>query len=287
MFLPAPAPSIQPDPTEINLLTSADPLPAGVASYDRWRTGLAQRHTYTVATGTWPVDCVSEDEKDAIGETANAVSEFFPVSLYSHHGCAGRVDVEAYRAEAIARVEQATPYLLAQELWTGTVSGNPSLQSTGFDLTPFVGSDLTPAEGVAALLGAFETVTAGAKTFVHVPQPIVFDLIDKVLVTRQGNRLVTANGHVIIPGPGYPVAPGSHGPAGSDPADAGEFWIYATGCVEVGVHTTFTTGAEDNAVGGYARQNLVEYYAERLAIYRFPPTVMAIKVRASWYAAGS
>ncbi len=284
MALPIPAPGIRPEPTEVNILTSADPLPASVASFDRWRTGLAQRNLYGVAGGSWQVDCITDD-KAALNE--NTTNEFFPVAHYIHHGCEGRVDAEAYKAEALAILDQSTPYLLANELWTGATSGNPSLQSTAFDLTPFVGSGLSYFDAAIVLIGALEANSRGAKAFLHVPQGVLYDLIDRVFVTRQGNKFVTANGHIVIPGPGYP-SNGTTGPTGSDDAAVGQAYLYVTGCVEVATHTSFVIGTDDNSVGGYARQNLVEFYAERQTIYRFPTTpVFALLADSAWYTPGS
>ena len=286
MALPIPAPGIRPEPTEVNILTSADPLPAGIASFDRWRTGIAQRNLYSVAGGSWPVDCVVEDEKVALYDDPGP-AEFVPVAHYIHHGCEGRVDAEAYKSEAEAILDQSTPYMLANELWTGATSGNPSLQSTALDLTAFVASGLSVFDAAAVLLGAFEQNTRGAKAFLHVPQVAVYELIDRVFVTRQGKRLVTANGHVVIPGPGYPTN-GDYGPTGSPDAALGQVYMYVTGCVEVATHTSFVIGSEDNSVGGYARQNLVEFYAERQTIYRFPTTpVFALLADSAWYTPGS
>ena len=286
MALPIPAPGIRPEPTEVNILTSADPLPASVASYDRWRTGLAQRNLYGVAGGSWPVDCVTEDEKVALADTANPV-EFVPVAHYIHHGCEGRVDAEAYKSEAQAILDQSTPHLLAKELWTGTTSGNPSLQSTATDLTSFVASGLSFFDAAVVLIGAFETNTRGAKAFLHVPQIAMYELLDRLLISRQGNKFVTANGHVVVPGPGYPTN-GDTGPTGSDDAAVGQAYLYVTGCVEVATHTSFVIGTEDNSVGGYARQNLVEFYAERQTIYRFPTSpVFALLADSGWYTPGS
>lgn len=286
MALPTPAPGIRPEQTEVNILTSADPLPASVASYDRWRTGLAQRNLYSVAGGSWPVDCVVEDEKVALHDDPGPV-EFVPVAHYIHHGCEGRVDAEAYKSEAEAILDQSTPYLLANELWTSEHTANPSLQSTALDLTAFVASGLSIFDAAAVLLGAFEQNTRGAKAFLHVPEVALYELLDRQFAVRQGNRFVTQNGHVVIPGPGYPTS-GTYGPTGSPDAAVGQVYLYVTGCVEVATHTSFVIGSEDNSVGQYARQNLVEFYAERQAIFRFPTSpVFAMLADAAWYTPGS
>lgn len=287
MALPTPAPAIRPEQTEVNILTSADPLPASVASFDRWRTGIAQRELYRVASGSWPVDCVVEDEKAAINWDDQDVYEFVPVAQYVHHGCEGRVDAEAYKAEALAVLDQRTPWLLAKELWTGAVSGNPSLQSTAVDITGFVPSGLSAFDAATILISAWDTTTEGAKAFLHIPQIALYELIDRQFAVRQGNKFVTHNGHVIIPGPGYPTS-GDIGPTGSPEPALGQAYFYITGCVEVATHTSFVIGSEDNSVGSYARRNLVEFYAERQSIYRFPTaSVLALLCDAGWYTPGS
>jgi len=282
--LPTPAPATRLEPTEVNILTSADPLPASVASFDRWRTGLAPRNLYTVSGNTWPVDCVTDPEtlKDDLSEDLGGITEFVPFTIYTHHGCEGRVDVEAYRSEALAVLDQQTSFQIAKELWTGATSGNPSLQSTANDLTGFIGS-VGIRDAAAILIAAFETYTKGAKATLHVPQGSLYELADALFITRQGNRLVTPNGHVVIAGPGYP-SDYTCGPTGSDPITDGQCYLYVTGCVEVAAHTNVVLGSEENFGGAYARQNLVEFYAERMAIYRFPTVpVFALRANTAWY----
>jgi hypothetical protein len=262
---PAPASPIRPVPPEVSLLTSANPLPAEVASFERWRTGLAARDIHTMTAGLWEVDCVTEATKDDID--TESISEFVPVAIYTHHGCHGRVDEAEYRAEATATLDAKTAYLLAQELWTGAVTGNPSLQSTATDLSAFVGSQ-SLAVAVSVLLDAFSVETNGLMGTLHVPIGVLHELTVNNLVVRSGNRLETILGHTVIPGPGYPTNTNT-APVGSSEPDPGSFYIYITGPVEVGVGPISVTGT-DTFGGTYARQNLVEFYAERQAIYRFP-----------------
>jgi hypothetical protein len=282
--LPIPAPGIRPEPSEVNILTSADPLPASVASYDRWRTGLAQRELFTVAGGSWPVDCVTEAEKEPITAAADPV-EFVPVAHYIHHGCEGRVDAEAYKAEALAILDQSTPFFTEAEVLTGATSGNPSLVSTATDITSYAGGSQDTVTAVAILVSAFQSNTRGAKAYIHMPPFLLPDLLASQYVIRQGKQLRTVTGNTVIAGTGYS---GIYGPTGSPDAAIGEAYIYVTGSIEVATHTSFVIGSEDNSVGQYARQNLVEFYAERQVIYRFPTTpVFAILAYPSGYTPGS
>jgi hypothetical protein len=274
---PAPAPPILPVAPEISLLTSADPLPAEVASYDRWRSGLAARELHTMTGGLWEVDCVVETDKSGIQE--ESISEFVPVAVYTHHGCNGRVDADEYRSEATAVLEAKLAFALGSELWTGSVTGNPSLQSTAVDIGAFLGSQPVGV-GFSALTEAFSQASAGTMGTIHVPYTVLHELTLNNLVVRKGNRLETIIGQTVIPGPGYPSTTNT-APTDSEEPAAGTYYIYITGPVQVGLGPTIVTGTQTDSVGDYARQNLVEFYAERQAIYRFPTTpVFALPVTA-------
>jgi len=275
---PAPAPPISLAPPEVSLLTSADPLPPEVASYDRWRTGLAQRNISEMTAGLWQSDCVTETTKADIND--ERIDEFVPVIVYTHHGCNGRVDEDEYRSEATAVLEAKAAYALGSELWTGAVSGNPSLQSTAIDLTGLLGGPVSVGAGISVLTEAYSQAANGVMGTLHVPYTILHELTLNNLIVRTGNRLKTIIGQTVIPGPGYPSS-GNTAPEGSEEPAAGSYFIYITGPVQVGLGPVVITGTETNSVGGYARQNLVEFYAEQAAIYRFPgQPVFAVAVNA-------
>lgn len=274
---PAPAPPIYPVAPEISLLTSADPLPQEVASYDRWRTGLASRELHGMTVGLWPVDCVVEQFKTDIDD--ESLQEFVPLAVYTHHGCNGRVDADEYRAEATKVLEAKLAFGLGAELWGGATTGNPSLQSTAFDISSTIGSQPVAA-GVSILTEAFSQAASGVMGTLHVPYTILHEMTLNNLVVRNGNRLETIIGQTVIPGPGYPTAT-STAPDGSDEPALGTYYIYITGPVQVGLGPTIVTGTQTDSVGDYARQNLVEFYAEQQAIVRFPTApVFAIAVDA-------
>lgn len=274
---PAPAQPIRPEAPEVSIFTSANPLPPEVAAYERWRTGLVSRNIHGIAGGTWPTDCYDgESEKAAIDGNSNDLSEFVPTTIYTHHGCEGRVDADEYRAEAIALLEARTPALLAAELWTGAVSNNPSLVSTGIDITSYVGGSVSAADALAILCNAFAGTTGGLQATIHIPE-VALGQLTAQNIQRHGNRIETLNGHVVITGPGYPGG-GAVGPEGATPGN-GQIYAFVTGPVEVAASTITVLGTDENSVGAYSRQNLVEFYAERQIIYRFPTTpVYAILV---------
>lgn len=262
---PAPAPPIQPVAPEVTVLTSANPLPAEVAAYEQWRTGLAARNIQTMTTGLWPVDCTTDDEKAVIA--AETIDEFVPVIAYTHHGCNGRVDNDQYRAEATASLDAKLATALAYEMWTGATTGNPSFQSTAFDLSGVIGS-FSVAACISILMQAFSEQT-GLLPTIHAPLSILSELTLNNLVVRNGNRLETILGSTVMLGPGYPAST-STAPEGSEEPPFGSAYIYATGPVEIGLGPVTITGTDTSPGGAYARQNLVEFYAERQAIYRFP-----------------
>lgn len=262
MTLPAPAATFVPSANPVSILTSASPLPEGVASFDRWRGGLSQRNVYGARSGVWPVGCVTEGDKGL--DDTSGVSEFQPFGVYVSHGCDGKADPATYTAEASAALDAKLAFHVARELWTGSVSGNPSLQDNGSLVT-------TGAEPVVyaadLLIDAFLNETSGARPTLHAPIVAVGPLIAAGYMERVGDRLVTPHGYTVVTGPGYPGS-GAWGPTGADPADPGEAYMYVTGTVELGLGDVQVL---DAGAGIGARQNLVNVVVERLVMLRFPP----------------
>lgn len=271
---PSNAPAVEPTPVEVNLLTSAQGLPAEVASFDVWRSGLTARPVTSIAGGTWPgTGCPADEEPKAEAESS-AVETFDPFITYTVQGCldgapSGRL--AEFRAEAEAALVYQTPYRMARELWTGERTGNPSLQSTATDVSAT--SAMPASEAADLLLARFEDCTAGARGWLHVPTVLAGQMASKGYLRRVGRQLQTIQGHVVIPGPGYPGA-GEWGPEDAvDPTAAdGEAWIYVTGPVEAAVGTVFHTGTPDRAVGSFGRTQEQLVFAEQYAIVRFPAT---------------
>jgi hypothetical protein len=268
-----PAPPIRQGAAEVTLLTSARTLPPEVSAYDRWRTGITHRSTQTVAVDARSL-CATADWTTR--ETDPEQPEFAPFDIGVIHGCEGLVDERAYTREAQAALEDKTAWQIGRELWTGDITGNPSLQSTGVDVAS--GSTAVTDLVVSILCTAIEDTISGGQAFIHLPSLLLGPLMLAQTVTRVGNRLLTANGHVVIPGPGYPST-GTTGPAESEELSPGEVWVFATGPVEVGLGNVETRPL---GPGTANRQNLFEVYATRPAIYRFDTgAVFAMKATLS------
>lgn len=267
MTLLRPAPPVRQGNPEVTLVSSANELPVDVRPYEQWRTGLAARGVSLITADARAL-CASGDLATV---TAATDGEFEPFTVYVMHGCEGYVDEMAYRAEANAALADKTAWQVARELWTGTQSGNPSLQSSGVDL----GGTADISNVVAALIANMEAELSGGQVFVHVPSIALPGLTNTNMVTRSGARLLTPQGHVVIPGPGYPSAPGDWGPDASAVAASGEVWVFATGPVE---YAEGPVTVRDVGQGVAARMNLFEVHVTKPVIVRFDPSkVLAAK----------
>lgn len=250
------------DPTplgspDVTILTSADPLPSGVAAFDQWRTGVASRSMAAIVGASRELCGLDElDERAA----EHALNEFVPFEVYTTHGCAGRVDEPQYRAEAETALADKTAWLVARELWTGASSGSPSLQSTATN----IGGTGPVTNVVDHLLQNFEDATQGGRAMVHLPHIALSALFLANFVTRVGNRLLTPTGHIVVPGPGYPAGAGSWGPAGAAAA-SDEVWVYVSGIVQIGLGQVDVV----EVTRGVSRQNLYEVYVKRPVLARF------------------
>ena len=265
-----PAPAVQLGNPEVTLLTSAYDLPEEVRSYSEWKTGLTSRSTSTI-TADARAQCATGDL--AAVASVGTDGEFEPFYPYVVHGCDGfatELDRQ-YRREALDALEAKLAWQVSRELWTGTITGNPSLQSTGTD----IGGQSDVSNVAAHLIASYQDAAEGGQVFLHVPLTGLPALTNTGFVTRTNGRLVTTDGHVVVPGPGYPTSTGSWGPEGASAAASGEIWMFATSPVE---YAQSSVNVEDVGEGIAMRNNLIEIYASRPVIYRFDvDTVLAAK----------
>jgi len=175
------------------------------------------------------------------------------------------------RSRVVAKLERSTAYYVEEGLWTGSPTAVPSssesvLASTAADdINGGILKGIVPA--MSDMIDALNDALRGSRGVVHVPQSLIPFLEFYGMVTRTGNVLqVAGTDHVYVAGAGYP----NTDPDGSAP-DAGEWWIYGTGAVNVRL----------GPVGGFPSQpfealdrsiNLVEVRAERAALAYFDPT---------------
>lgn len=251
------------DPTplgtpEVTVLTSADPLPAGVAAFDRWRSGVTARSTAAIVGASREL-CGTDELEERAAE--HVVNEFVPFEVYVTHGCAGRVDEPQYRSEAETALVDKSAWLVGRELWTGATSSNPSLQAEATD----IGGTGPVVNVVDHLIQNFEDATQGGRCMVHLPAVALSALTLANYATRVGNRLVTPTGHLVVAGPGYPAGAGAYGPAGAAAA-SDEVWVYVTTVPQVGLGPV---DVMDVGRGIASRQNLYEVYVWRPVLVRF------------------
>lgn len=253
------APPIRQLTTGVSLLTSAQQLPPAVRAYEQWRTGIAFRSIQDTTVEPRAI-CATDDI--GVRNPDPESPEFEPVYVVVDHGCEGFVDDGQYRTDTLNVLDDSAAWIVGRELWTGTETGNPSLQSTGVD----IGGSGPVANVCDYLLANFEDATKGGQAYLHVPSLAIGQLLDANYIRRVGDRLLTITDHVVVPGPGYPGLPGDWGPTAAADAASGECWIYVTGPVEL---ASGEVDINDQGDGVAYRQNLVEFIARRPYLYRF------------------
>ena len=228
----------------VSLLTAADQFPDTDRDYDRWRSGVAAQNLLCLSAANEPVSCPVGDDDERWDPEPPSQHEFVPVRTYLPYGCEGFIGRPGlWDEQAVAALNAKFAVHVARELWTGEMTGNPSLQSTAI-LLPTSGP-LTPTAGAMMALASFEECTQGAQAFVHAPSAAEADLLSNGVVRRVGNKFVTPQDHVVVLGPGYPQSPGLWGPTHSydgdgdvvtgaaAEAETGEAFLYVTGPVQV------------------------------------------------------
>lgn len=261
-----PAPAIPQEATEVNLLTSVDPLPAERAAYDEWRRGLTWRSSVDITAESQPHGCTDvmwSERNDDLELGAQG-----PFTIGTVHGCESlTLSEEAlYEREGREALEAKQAWLIAREVWTGA-QGGASLQSTGSS----IGGSGSVSDVVSALVANHQDATQGGRSIVLMPYLGLDKMTERV--TRVGNRLQMVDGTIVVPGPGFPNAPGNWGPLTDDDdpesgaaADDGEVWIYVTGPMQVAMSeikvapTRWTTG------------NLFQVHSQRQVIARWDPS---------------
>lgn len=302
-----PIDALQPERTEVNILTSARPLvlpgvpdsdaadrslrerlqdrydklsrrevdaairDARNTAFNQWRSGITARNIGTLEATNLP-HCGTVTTPDP---TAGGVYEFHPVRTQLPHGCDVPVQEDEWEREAREKLEATLPFHVAREVWTGGTSGNPSLQSTAIDVSS--AASVSPTTAAALLTMNYEECTQGLLGVLHVPSALVPDLVTSSFVERQGNRLVTVSGHVVSPGPGYPQSPGGWGPNTETDPDAdpvyaeageGEAWMFMSSPVEF-AGPFWNERQRSYGASHTDRQNLFLTVPEAWWVYRF------------------
>lgn len=195
---------------------------------------------------------------------------FDPVIVYNLQQCEGHIGsgIDVVSAENFRRVEQRQ---LAAEVHSGSVSGNPSFQSSAEDQTGVA------VQGLCETLQALIDVVCEkgiSELVLHAPFHTIPSFIEQQLAEWDPISGQYRVGHIPIIfdcypniGPDTPSAEAAAnlGHVGNDPAGDGQAWIYATGPIEHAAATLQNRSAFEQRINQHVDLN------ERLEIYRFDP----------------
>ena len=218
-------------PNAVNLLASAIPG----ALVPNWEEGIAWRSELCPSwQGFNP--CVELTEAPPAG--GDLIEFYRPVAYRVSDQCTTRGGGPD-RDRLVRKATAVASYVVAQELWTGTLSDEdpysvPNINDGTWGPNTSVNNRLAsatanqlPAE--ADILGALaeleqetRAATAGQQVFLHVPIRLANRVAQNL--RRVGNELRTASDGIVVADAGYP---------GTGPDGTGTGWMYGTGPVTV------------------------------------------------------
>lgn len=285
--------AVAPSPS---LTTSARPLPDGV----NWRTGVSFRDNGARTRGGWPLfPGNAHDDKLTHDPIGPQLASFVPVMLYVPLECdetTARAEAEMVR-ELTDEIEATTPFSLARAL-AGSVGAeweldpacgvaqNPTLsqpypghafgeESTGNDVVGVAGTH--PIGALGELLAGYSRITGKGGATVHVEVRLIPHLLSSGAINQQGDVYRGPLGSVIVPHAEL-VGPAADDAGVPDAPAAGNSWMYATGPVQYALAPAQVLpedgGDRWRRFLGAGRTNVWQVIAERLAIFRFNPSVV-------------
>lgn len=200
--------------TEVTPAPAAPPTTGLVASALRptdtgWEAGLAWR----------PERCITHQGFSPCGtitgvpaEPDSGVVYFAPPGFRVRDVCT-TLDGERNADRVRRQAEAITSYVVANELWTGTLTeADPATVSGSPYINPYLADGnatdvTTPAElglAVATLEQAAKAAALGQQVFIHVPISVLPLIEATEGLRRVGNILYTASDSVVVADAGYP-----------------------------------------------------------------------------------
>ena len=137
-----------------------------------------------------------------------------------------------YAGRMLRRLEAQRSYLLAQELWVGTVAAAEPLLNQSLANGPSVTVTTAPTEpwkALAKLEGYLRLIISGHIGMIHMTPDCLTALMHNQVLVQSGTSWVTPNGHVVIADAGYPGT----GPGDPDSIPGATQWMYATPMIHV------------------------------------------------------
>ncbi len=238
---------------------------------ERWQDGLAWVQERCGTPYQLVLWCVTGDP-DSYTEPRTDTVYYRPIGVRWAQECStlgGELDLERFRRT----VEATTPFVIARELWEGTLSATDSFTVQGGTHTNrwLASSDATEvtttATGLPNMLAALEhtavEASRGQRIMLHVPTLLTGTLGE--YVRRSGPDLLTRQDNLVVVDAGYTGT----GPAG-EPAGA-TAWAYATSMVQVRMSPTQFISDPTHTVD--RATNTITAWAERVFSATFDPCV--------------
>lgn len=252
-------PTLVPSPKPFSTLLASIPT---LEVLGRWEGGVTVEPTATGGLVAWSGACEDGATEKSTNLAICESASFVPFFLPAEATCSTLSDpVDFLRSTLVVALEQQTSSLLAVELMTGGLTGNPSLagEATVVGLA---------AGDVVAMLGALEDAIAvdlgAAQGVIHVSGGVLSTLSAALVIERVDGRWFTARGNEVVTDPGY----GAYGwTPGADPQPASAPVMYGSGPV---AYRVADVSAVDIPTLDRTHNDLT-VRAERLGIVVFSP----------------
>lgn len=256
-------------------------IAAPTAEDGRWQGGweFAPEGCGTSQGGRTAVDCFGGtdalDPEDNLGKVGGEPFAVWAADRCSTFGYRARDYIGRARRQ-LAAIES---FQIAEELWEGSLNGEPSLAGQTIDNRPLVdpSSDTvtdgptSPTGALAMLVDGLGKCGAGRQGMIHVTPQLLVHLSTVGAIYRDSGAWYTPMGHLVVADDGYTGA--GPGEDGGVPASSSQ-WAYATSMLRVRLSPVQTVPdlPEDdttNPTGWPAavdpRDNVVLVIAQRLA----------------------
>lgn len=221
-------------PPRYSLLIAAPAIDDGA----RWEAGFQFAPEGCGTGGRTAVDCFGgtdaidpDDNPGIVGGDAFAVWAADRCSTFGYRA-------RDYVGRARRQLAAIESYQVAEELWEGSLNGEPGLGGSAIDNRPLThpGSDTvtdgptSPTGALGALVSALGDCGSGRQGMIHVTSQVLVHLAAVGAIYRDGASWYAPMGHLVVADDGYTGA--GPGADGGVPASTSQ-WAYATSMMRV------------------------------------------------------